>query len=378
MKAAFAHVLVGLVLVAFLGSCFVPLGLAQDTTRTFLLADPSEGAFSYTLNVVVPQSLVNYYQGLSHRIISDGSFPKYATPYAVKPIADALRQLYSDDEDFVNGVLTFVHQIPYKETTPEFYPVETLSRDMGDCDMFSLLAASIIKAGGLDVVLMHYQSQAHMNIAVHLNSSPQDARSDVYAFKNNNQTYYVAECTTSNWKSGWRVGECPSDLKNVAATIIGLQNSEQIAPGQVSASFKKLQETTLEVQVSPIFATEGTTITVQGQISPDLANQVVTLYLSSLGSSWNLVTTVVTQANGEFTYSWKSEAAGSMQVRASWAGNDQYAGTTSPAQNMLILPVYLLVLFAVAAAAVATCTATFMVLNKRKRLPQSEIENSIP
>jgi hypothetical protein len=47
---------------------------------------------------------------------------------------------------------------------------------------------------------------------------------------------------------------------------------------------------------------------------------------------------------------------------------------------MLILPLYLLVLFAVAAAAVATCTAAFMVINRRKRLPHvenSQIENPL-
>ena len=184
---------------------------AQDSySLSYKFANQENGTVSYTLNVGVPKSLEDYYVGLSHRSYKDSDFPKFVTPYSVHPIADALRQIYPSDEDFANGVLSLVHQIPYEETVDQFYPVETLLRSKGDCDMFSLLAASILKAGGLDVTLLHYVSEEHMNVGIHLAQEPADARQDVYSVKALNVTYYIAECTGSNW----RTGECPPDLQN--------------------------------------------------------------------------------------------------------------------------------------------------------------------
>jgi hypothetical protein len=82
----------------------------------------------------------------------------------LKPVADSLSELYTDDEDFANGALMIVHQIPYEETTPAKYPLETMADDKGDCDLFACIAASIMKAGGLNVVLLHYKEEEHMNL----------------------------------------------------------------------------------------------------------------------------------------------------------------------------------------------------------------------
>src|SRR5512135_3646420 len=119
----------------------LPISKAQNTSLSYELMNQTDGTFSYTLNVEIPQTLSEYYQELPHRSASDSDFPKFVTPYAVKPIADSMRQIYPGEEDFANGVLTLIHQIPYNATMPEYYPVETLQRNNGDCDMFSLLAA---------------------------------------------------------------------------------------------------------------------------------------------------------------------------------------------------------------------------------------------
>ncbi len=368
-----AKVRASLVIIALMALSIIyttPAGFAQDTSLSYKLVNQADGIFSYTLNVVVPQSLDDYYHGLSHRSASDTDFPKFVTPFAVKPIADALRQIYPDDEDFANGVLTLVHQIPYEETIPQYYPVETLLRNKGDCDMFSLLAASIMRAGGLNVVLLHYTSEEHMNIGVHLNGPPKNARLDIYSFEHGGVTYYVSECTSSTWKEGWRVGECPDDLKNAPMIVITVENSEQVSPGQVSASFKKLQASTLTISVSPFLTTEGGTITVNGQIYPALTNQNVTLYYSVNGETWQVLASTLTQSNGQFTYVSKSSALGEVNLRASWTGNNQYAGTTSETKNTIILPFYLLALIALAALAIVICIAAFLVKRKNRQKQQ--------
>ena len=351
-------------------SAILPTTLAQSTSLSYKLLNTDEGTFGYTLNVEIPQTLNDYYVGLPHRSASDIDFPKFVTPYAVKPIADAMRQIYSNDEDFANGVLTLIHQIPYNGTVPEYYPVETLQMNNGDCDMFSLLAASIMKAGGLDVVLLHYESEEHMNLAVHLIDSPNEARLPVYSIQNKNVTYYVAESTSSNWKEGWRVGECPDDLKNATVSIVTLENSEQIAPGQVTASFTKLSSTTLGMSMSPVFAVEGSSIKINGQISPPVSNQNVTLYASINGASWIIIDNVTTQTDGRFSYELKSKDTGDLRIQASWAGNSDYSGDTSKNASVFILPFYMVELTAAAIIAIVLCVAVYLAKGNSRRKNQ--------
>ncbi len=376
MKSKLKCIFLVAALLAVAFSCVIPQGLAEDTALSYQLVNLSDGTFSYTLNVVVPESLVEYYRGLSHVSASDGDFPKFVTPYAVKPIADCLRTIYPDDEDFTNEVLTIIHQIPYEVVTPAYYPAEILVRNSGDCDLFSLLAASILKAGGIDVTLFHYPTEEHMNIGVHLDESPQDARLPVFSVKDRNGVvYYVAESTSTNWQEGWRVGECPEDLQNTRVVIIPLLADDIIAPGQVSASFRKLDPTEISLDVSPTFTTEGSIITINGQISPAVPNQNVTIYYSPNGSPWEIHGCSITEVDGSFSYSWVSDDTGSLDVRASWLGNMQYAGTTSNAKKSLILPFYLIGLIAITIIAVSICIAVFIHTRKnRQKQPPAPTE----
>lgn len=365
-------------LTVLLYSSIVPESTAQaDTTVSYQLVNLSDGTFSYTINVVIPHSLNEYYKSLDHVSATSIDFAKFVTPYSVKPIADCLRSIYPDDEDFTNQVLTLIHQIPYDAVTPVYYPVETLMRNTGDCDLFSVLAASILKAGGLDVVLLHYTSEEHMNIGVHLNTEPQDARLSICSIKDDGVTYYIAESTSSNWREGWRVGECPEDLQNAPVVIISIDSSNEIAPGQVSASFKRLDPTTLSFSITPFIVTETISISINGQVSPAIANQNVTLYSSLNGASWEILSTVLTSIDGSFKYSWKSQGAGQLDVRASWSGNHQYAGTTSEAKSTLILPFYILALIIIVLIIiiVGAITSALFRKNKKKQLAESSAPN---
>ena len=62
-------------------------------------------------------------------------------------------------------------QIPYAVNDIK-YPVETIVENSGKCDTLSLLAASIMKAGGLDVVLLYFKDVHHMNVGVYLPYEP--------------------------------------------------------------------------------------------------------------------------------------------------------------------------------------------------------------
>jgi hypothetical protein len=325
---------------------------AQNTTVTYQLLNRPDGNLAYELNVVIPQTLLQYYAEKRNDVRQSRDFPDFVTPYSMKPIADCMWQIYTDEEDFTNGVLMLVHQITYEVTNPAMYPVETMAENKGDCDLFSYIAASILKAGGLDVVLLYYESESHMNIGVHLASAPKDARDSVYYMTHDGTKYYIAECTGGNWKDGWRVGECPEDCKQASSQIITLEDAEQVAPGQVSASFSAFEPSTMSLDISPIISLQNSAITFRGQIAPEAANKNVTLYAKINNSPWAVIGTAVTRADGSFDYVWTADTAGLCALQASWSGDSEYTGAISPTRNTTIIPLFIgaLIIIAVIAA----------------------------
>jgi hypothetical protein len=321
---------------------------AQDSRFSYQLLNQIGGDVTYELNVLISENLLDYYTTKSHIFTSSRGFSAFVTPYALQPIADRLWEIYDNEEDYANGVLMIVHQITYVETTPVKYPVETMVEGQGDCDLFSFIAASVLEAGGFDVVLLYYEDQVHMNIGISLSNAPAATRDTAYYVTHEGTRYYVAECTGGNWKDGWRVGECPTDLKGVSAEVITLENSEKVAPGQVSASFTATDPSLLSLEVSPIISIQNTAVTISGQLDPDISNENVTLYARINGSPWSVIGTVSTQANGHFEYLWTAETAGAHTVRASWSGNEEYAGSTSPERIATVMPLLLSALVGVA------------------------------
>jgi len=359
LSKIFLVMIVLLVLSYLSDNCYL-----ENYSHSYQLLDRPNGSTYFRLNVTVQQSLHEYYTEKSHKLNSNGDFARFVTPHALKPIADSLWEIYTDDEDFANGVLMIVHQISYVETLPAKYPVETIVANEGDCDLFSYVAASIMKAGGLDVVLLYYEHQSHMNIGVSLSQVPSDARGQAYYFTYNHVKYYVAECTGENWQGGWRVGECPDNLENEAAQIVTLENCEQWAPGQVSASYKTLEVSTISLNVSGTYLIQEGDVTLSGQLLPSLQSKTITIYVKVNGSPWTLLGTATTDSGGWFTYVWDVATVGICYVRASWSGDDDYAGADSPILTVTVLPklfIWLLII-----AAISVCVGAFIFFISRR------------
>jgi len=346
LKSKLSRTLIAITVLLTL-SYLLPYCLSESYSHSYQLLDKPNGLTQYRLNVVVSQSLYEYYLEKSHNINSNNDFAKFVTPYALKPIADSLWEIYTDDEDLANGVLMIVHQLSYNETLPAKYPVETIVENKGDCDLFSYVAASIMKAGGLDVVLLYYESEAHMNVGVRLSHAPHDVRGEAYYVTYNAIQYYVAECTGGNWENGWRVGECPDNLKHASPQIITLENCEQWAPGQVSASYKTLASSTMSLIISSTYVIQRGITTLSGQLSPALQNETVNIYIKINNLPWTVLDTVTTDSEGRFTYVWNVEAAGIYYVRACWSGDNNYAGADSPIQNVTVLSIFFILLLTI-------------------------------
>ncbi len=343
---------------------------AANYDYTYELLDHPGGSTNYLLTVSVTSSLYEYYRSKDHNIYSY-DFAKFVTPDPLKPVADDLWSIYSNDEDFANGVLMIVHQIPYVESGPPKYPVETIVENEGDCDLFSFIAASIMKAGGLDVVLLLYETQSHMNVGVHLSEEPNDARSAVYYYTHDGKRYYVAECTGDDWRHGWRVGECPDILQEASARIITLEDCEQTAPGQVSSSYGALNASSLSLAVSTRFVIGGSAVTVSGSISPALSEKNVTLYISSSGSSSSVLVTVVTDSYGRYSYTWRPSSLGIHSMRASWSGDADYSGADSGVCTLIVIPLEWLMM---GVAVIVLLVVLLVVTLATRRKPSEEPE----
>ena len=377
MKSKLSRTLIAItVLLTF--SYLIPNCLSESYSCTYQLLDRPAGSTYYRLNVAIPQSLYQYYHDRSHSPVSNTDFAKFVTPNALKPIADSLWSIYADDEDFANGVLMIVHQIPYRETSPAKYPVETMVENEGDCDLFSYIAASMMKAGGVDVVLLYYEEEAHMNVGVNILQAPNDARGQTCHVTYESKQYYMAECTGGNWKTGWRVGECPDSLIHASAQVITLEDCEQESPGQVSASYSTLTSSTVSLTISSACAVQRTAITLSGKLSPSLQNKTVTIYIKVNNLPWAVLDTVTTGADGRFMCVWNLNAAGVCSIRASWSGDNDHAGADSQIQSVLVLSVFFVSLLAITMMLVCVGVIVFFVSRQNQQYLREPQPPEIP
>jgi len=353
---------------------FSPCVLGADYAYSYWVLDHPDGSNRYELNVSVSSSLYDYFVGKDHDLRSAYDFGKFVTPYALKPIADSLRSVHGDDEDFANGVLMVVHQIPYEASAPQKFPVETLAENVGDCDLFSFVAASVMMAGGLDVVLLFYESEEHMNVGVSLSHAPDDARSSVTYFSYNGQRYYVAETTGGKWETGWRVGENPDSFQGVSAQVVTLEDAEQVSPGQVSASFGTLTgSSSISLLLSSGFVVEGGSVSVRGSVSPVSVDGVVTIYVRSDNSSWTVLSTVSCDSGGRYSYEWWPASSGLYFVRASWPGDVDHAGADSSVGSVRVVSSSLVMLGLAAVVLVAVALVVYAVSRRVGRVNEYPI-----
>jgi hypothetical protein len=247
----------------------------------------------------------------------------------------------NSDEQFTNAVLMLVHQVQYARSNVK-YPVETLIDNSGDCEALSLLAASIMKSGGLDVVLFYYKDlkPRHMNVGVYLPYTPVYHtwwRALTY-YEYNGKKYWMAECTPL---ADWKVGDQPDSFADAKPRIISLENCEKSSPAQVSSSLgTPLLSSSITVSPSQALSNieENTrALTISGSISPIYSGKSVAVYVSCNGSSYDYFKTV-TDSVGTYMSTWNFTSAGTYYIRTSWSGASDYAGADSETLTVFVGP----------------------------------------
>jgi hypothetical protein len=299
------------------------------------------GLVNNELHVSVPSSLYDYYSGKTIKLADDNAYSTLVTPDAVEPIAESLRNLSCgnprSDEEFANAVLMLVHQIPYADGDVK-YPIETIVENAGKCDTLSLLAASIMKAGGLDVVLLYFKGVHHINVGVYLPYEPHGTWwwLSPTGYESNGKKYWIAECTPA---MDWKVGDVPPLLANEQPYIISLENSETSSPSYVSSKLgSPLNSSSISINISSDtsdISDNERTLIISGSISPGYPNESVAVYFSQDGISYNACRTE-TDYWGNYFFSCNFTSTGTYYVRTSWSGNSDCAGADSEILTVFI------------------------------------------
>jgi len=315
---------------------------ASDYDRTYTF-DFQYGYYrpSHKLYASVPSSLYDYYRVKTPKLVDDSGYAALVTPYVFKSIAENLRNLTLDaprsDEAFANAVLMLVHQIPYAVGGLK-YPVETFVENSGQCDTLSLLAASIMKAGGLDVVLLYYKDVYHINVGVCLPYEPHGTWwwLPSAGFEFDGKKYWIAECTPA---AEWKVGDVPSLVAGETPWVVSLENSEISSPARVSSKLDvPLTASSISIDLSSDFS--GTddldrTLTISGSISPAYAGKSVVIYVNREEYSNDTFKTV-TDNFGNYSLTWNFTSMGTYHIRTSLSGFLNYSGSDSETLTVFI------------------------------------------
>ncbi len=321
--------LVGALLLIFVIPNFAIAGKTDRSYNFYAKYDYYRARDSYSLEVSVTPSLFDYYRDKSHIIGDIKGYANFVTPDAVRSIAENIENVTRSDEEFANAVLMLVHQIPYAVSDVK-YPVETIVDNSGDCDTLSLLAASIMKAGGLDVVFFYFKEANHVNIGVYLPNGPHRRllTSSTY-YEYNGKKYWVGESTPAG---DWKLGDFPGLLAGSSnPVIIPLENTEQSTPAGVSSSLNgSLMPSSISLSLASdtsVVGSEEGMLSVSGSISPEYSEKSVVMYVSQGGTA-NTFTTE-TDNSGKYSFMWNFSSTGTYYIRTSWSGASNYAGADS-------------------------------------------------
>ncbi len=123
-----------------------------------------------------------------------------------------LRKYFPNDYDFVTAAINITKQLIYENDSTALnfkYPLETLVEGSGDCEDLATFLVSLLKAGGIDAILIIFDN--HVGVGINVE------RTDGYYFKYKGKKYYYYETTNPDFD----LGELPPYLYGKNYTIIG-------------------------------------------------------------------------------------------------------------------------------------------------------------
>ncbi|MBS7648799.1 PQQ-binding-like beta-propeller repeat protein [Candidatus Bathyarchaeota archaeon] len=134
----------------------------------------------------------------------------------------------------------------------------------------------------------------------------------------------------------------------------------------------ELSPSTLTMSVSQTRTNIGSTVTIEGNLSPARSGASIIIQWRRGGeTTWSTLTTVTTDAAGHYTYAWRPDAEGSFELRAYWQGDASTLAGQSDAQLITVEPSPPLIttelLIAIIAVAGVAAAAILYIMRRPKK-----------
>ena len=114
---------------------------------------------------------------------------------------------------------------------------------------------------------------------------------------------------------------------NVVASL--LEDSTVKVSSATETVVVNKRSSTVSIDASSRSVTVGSEITINGTVNPNLAGVTVTLQYRKGDEAWSELGTATTDSNGYYSATWKPSDAGTYEVKASWAGDENTEGAES-------------------------------------------------
>lgn len=163
------------------------LGIKEESTLQF---EFQVFRYQYILNLQLQKDLVDQTKKLPKTVLlNEGEKLSSAVFYKkffndkndVAVLEDILDKINSrtkeTDFDDVDLIVNFVQAIPYEESIPQKYPLETLFSTKGDCSDKSILLAKLLDLAGYEVCLFIYNKAQHVAVGIATDDKTQAYRS---------------------------------------------------------------------------------------------------------------------------------------------------------------------------------------------------------
>ncbi len=173
------------------------------------------------------------------------------------------------------------------------------------------ITAAIVPAGVSDGIVTIQDSTDGLNWNTLSEGAPQSGTSSYSWSPNVVGTYYV--------RASWTGDQGYSGSTSTQQTLV-------VQYGQSSIQ--------LSLSQSTIYS--GSSVTLTANITPNTASDgTVTIQESTDGLTWSTLGSG-TPGFGTFSYNWTPSAAGTYYLRASWTGDQDYLGSTSTQQTLVV------------------------------------------
>jgi hypothetical protein len=222
-KAFVTIVLIFVILLSSLKQ--VQASATSDVTRriSFLTA---YGTRVYSELFTILADRLDYWRSMPHSaaVLYDSkismNFSQFIDTSSVQGISKRIASVARlGEEDVADTILSFVQNLGYVQNDYTsgytLYPLDTMAQG-GVCDDLSIVYASMMMSLGFKVIFIRYPKVTdlggskitHLNVGVHLSSSPKHG-TDRYSYLTLDELdYYIAETTSAEWQ----VGDLPPSL----------------------------------------------------------------------------------------------------------------------------------------------------------------------